>query len=136
MFLGQFDVKFTGSGRVVLPKKIREEIQGTSVILSRGFENCIWGFSEEGFEIEAKKQLEVSSVDEKAREMRRYFFSGSEKVELDNQGRFVIPGNLLKFAAIKIQVVIVGAGDHFEIWDQVGWIAYMKQIEEGYGRLS
>ena len=136
MFLGQYSAKFSGKGRVILPKKLREEIQGIGLILSRGFESCIWGFSIKDFEREAMKQLEVPATEERARYMRRYLFSGSEPVELDNQGRFVIPSALLTFANLKIDVVIIGAGDHFEIWDKRIWERHLKEVEKHFGRLS
>ncbi len=136
MFLGEYQVNFTGNGRVVLPKKIRSEIEGIEIILSRGIDGCIWGFSRSGFETEARKQLEVPATEERARKMRRYLFSASADVELDSQGRFVIPNNLLKYAKIETKVVIIGAGDHFEIWDQMSWETHLKKIEEDYARVS
>lgn len=132
MFLGEYEVKFTGNGRVVLPKKIRSEIKDKDIILSRGFEGCIWGFSKEDFEIQARKQLEIPATEERARVLRRYLFSASADVELDNQGRFVIPSNLLQYANISDRVVVIGAGDHFEIWNKESWEVHLKNIEEGY----
>ena len=136
MFLGEFQTKFTGHGRIVLPKKVRSELEGDKLILSRGFEGCIWGFNEQDFEKEARKQLEISATEEKARMLRRYLFSGSESSELDTQGRFVIPTTLLEYAKLKQEVIIVEAGDHFEIWDNKIWGEELKKIEEEYGRLS
>lgn len=137
MFLGEYHTKFTGIGRVILPKKFREGLLGgIEIILSRGFEGCIWGFSKKEWEKEAGKQLEISITEERARFLRRYFFSASEPVELDNQGRFVIPPALLTYANLKGEVIIIGAGDHFEIWDSKIWGKHLKQIEEAYGGIS
>lgn len=136
MFLGEYHTKFSGQGRVILPKKLRLEVLGGKIILSRGFEGCIWGFSEEGFEKEAGKQLEISATEERARMLRRYLFSGSEPAELDAQGRFIIPSALLTYARVKREVVIVGAGDHFEIWEPKSWQKHIRQVMEEYGRIS
>ncbi len=137
MFLGEYLTKFTGQGRVVLPRKLRDEISGgEKLVLSRGFEGCVWGYSEDGFEKIAQSQLQISATEERARNLRRYLFSGSESVELDTQGRFVIPNTLLKFAKLSETVIIIGAGDHFEIWDKKLWEAHLKKIEEEYGRSS
>lgn len=135
MFLGTYETKFSGHGRVILPKKLREEIESGIIILSRGFERCIWGFSKKGFEKEARKQLEVSVTEEQARFLRRFLFSSSEPVELDHQGRFVISSALLDFASVKEGVVIIGAGDHFEIWDKDLWDNHNKELGRKYGRL-
>jgi MraZ protein len=135
MFLGTYELKFSGQGRVILPKKIRKEINNIGLILSKGFEGCIWGFGIEEFEKEAKKQLEISVTEENARFLQRFLFSGSEPVELDAQGRFVIPSTLLDFARVGEKVVIIGAGDHFEIWDKKMWEEHSLELGRRYGRL-
>lgn len=138
MFLGEYKTNFSGKGRVILPRKFRQELKGKEIILSRGFENCIWGFDLKDFEEEARRQLEISATEERARYLRRYLFSSSESVELDAQGRIIIPSALLDFASVKGEVVLIGAGDHFEIWDFKLWEKHIKVIEEEYkhGRIS
>lgn len=137
MFLGEYQTKFTGKGRIVLPKIMRQQLgKDKVVVLSRGFEGCIWGFSQKGFEEEAKKQLEVSATEERARLLRRYLFSGSVPAELDTQGRFIIPMGLLDYAKVKSEVVVIGAGDHFEIWNSDFWKKHLKEVEKEYGRVS
>ncbi|MCL5783793.1 MAG: division/cell wall cluster transcriptional repressor MraZ [Patescibacteria group bacterium] len=122
MFLGEYHTKFTGHNRIVLPKKFRSELKGKNeIILSRGFEGCIWGFSPEDWEKEANKQMEIPVTEKEARDLRRYLFSAAESVKLDEQGRFIIPGTLLVYANLKDNVVLIGAGDHFEIWNEKSW---------------
>ncbi len=136
MFLGEYTTKFSGSGRVILPKKIRSELKTEVIILSRGFEGCIWGYSKEEFENLAKAQLEVSATEERGRLIRRYLFASSEPAELDSQGRFIIPSALLTYAKLQEIVVIIGAGDHFEIWDKNSWELHLSKLEEEYAGLS
>jgi len=136
MFLGEYKLKFTGKGRVLLPRKMRDEVAGKQIVLSRGFDGCIFGYDLESWEKEAKKQLEVSNTEERARYLRRYMFSASVSVELDSQGRFVIPSALLIFAKLKRDIVIIGAGDHFEVWNHDNWTKQLKKMEGDYARLS
>ena len=136
MFLGEYIAKFSGKGREILPKKMRQEVTGKEVILSRGFEGCIWGFDITAWQKEAKKQLEISATEERARYLRRYLFSASEPVEFDSQGRIVIPSALLTYANLLNEVVIIGAGDHFEIWNKKIWKKHLKEIERDYARIS
>ena len=137
MFLGEYQLKFSGKGRIVLPWKMRENLgEDTEIILSRGFEGCIWGFSKKGFEEESKRQLEISATEERARMLRRYLFSGSVPVELDSQGRFVIPSALLTYAKVMNEVIVIGTGDHFEIWNKKIWEKHIKEVEREYGRVS
>lgn len=131
MFLGEYQAKFSGVRRIILPRKLREQLQGTEkIILSRGLDQCIWGFDLNGWQQQANKQLEASIVDEQARDLRRYLFSAAEEAELDGQGRFIIPAALLRYANIENEVVIIGAGDHFEVWDLQRWKQLINRLEE------
>jgi len=121
MFLGTYQTVFSGLNRVILPKKFRVELTEGKVILTRGLDGCIWGFEKKGWEEQAQKQLAIPLTEKQGRDLRRYIFSEAEVAELDRQGRFVIPTRLLSFAGIKDVVILVGAGDHFEIWDEKKW---------------
>lgn len=135
MFLGEYKISFSGKGRIVLPRKLRKELKGESIILSRGFENCVWGFSPEDFEKEAEKTLGSSATEERARYLRRYLFASSVPVELDSQGRFVIPSALLTYAKLENEIVVIGTGDHFEIWNNDLWKKHLELIEREYAKV-
>ncbi|MDD2823032.1 MAG: division/cell wall cluster transcriptional repressor MraZ [Candidatus Daviesbacteria bacterium] len=129
MFLGEYQTKFSGQGRIVLPKKFRKElINGKEIVLSRGFDGCIWGYSVTGFTKEAERQLAISPTEEGARHLRRYLFSGAEETILDEQGRFIIPKQLIDYANITDEVVLIGTGDHFEIWNPKKWNELINKI--------
>lgn len=117
MFLGNYKLRFSAKFRIILPKKLREQIKGKKIILTKGLDGCIFGFGIKEWEKEAKLQLEAPITEEKGRNLRRHFFSQAEYVELDHQGRMVIQPSLIDFAQIKSEVLLVGAGDHFEIWN-------------------
>lgn len=129
MFLGTYQTTFSGksgrsptSYRVVLPKKMRLALSGDrKLALTRGLDGCIWGFAKKAWEKEVIKQLKIPVTKEKGRILRRLFFSAAQILELDQQGRFVIPSSLLITARIEDEVLIVGAGDHFEIWNPILW---------------
>lgn len=117
MFLGTYQTQFSGLNRLVLPKKFRSQIKNPQIVLTLGLDPCIWGWSIEDFEKQAREQLEIPLTEERGRILRRQFFSEAEICDLDKQGRFVIPLNLAKLIDLKEEVVIIGAGDHFEIWN-------------------
>lgn len=130
LFLGEYGHRLDDRGRVTLPRKIRQELNETEVVLSRGFEACIFGFDRMTWEIEAAKQLVVPVTDGRAREIRRYLFAAAERVEVDKLGRILLPALLKEYAAITDEVVVIGAGDHFEIWDRKMWQAYATKLKE------
>jgi len=130
MFLGEYQPNITEGSRLALPKKIREEIKGRFVVLSRGFEQCVFGYKKEDWEKEAEKYTKEPVSDKKARFLRRYMYSGAEIINLDSQGRLVLSQSLKEYAGIKDSVVVIGAGDHFEIWDFKYWKTYLAQLED------
>ncbi|MFA6453521.1 MAG: division/cell wall cluster transcriptional repressor MraZ [Microgenomates group bacterium] len=129
--MGEYQTKFSGQGRIILPKKFRKELSGfKEIVLSRGFEGCIWGYSVPDFAKEAERQLAISPTEEGARHLRRYLFSGAEETILDEQGRFVIPKALIDYAGLATEVVLIGTGDHFEIWDPQKWSDLISKITQ------
>lgn len=130
MFLGEYQPNLTEGARVALPKKLRDQINGVSVILSRGFEHCIFGYDKEEWLKEAEKQVSLPISDSRVRTLKRYMFSTASDVELDAQGRFVIPQSLKEYAQIEGDVVVIGAGDHFEIWNNENWRKHLEVIEK------
>ncbi len=121
LFLGEYDHALDDRGRITLPAKLRQEVDEREVVLARGFDPCIFGFDKGSWEKEAAKHLEAPVTDEKARNLRRYLFAGAQKVEIDKLGRILLPAQLKEYAKVAREVVIIGAGDHFEIWDQDKW---------------
>jgi len=129
LFLGEYEHSLDDRGRVTLPRKIRQEITGEEVVLARGFEGCIFGFDKTSWEKEAGKHLDTPVTDEKGRQVRRYLFAGAEKVEVDKLGRILLPAQLKAHGSINKEVKVIGAGDHFEIWDTDKWTDYAPQLE-------
>lgn len=128
LFLGEYSHTLDERGRVTLPRKIRQEIEEREVILAKGFDPCIFGFDRGSWEKEAGKHLETPVTDESARKLRRYLFSGAQKAEIDKLGRILLPAQLKEYASINNLVVIVGAGDHFEIWEEEKWKSYAAKV--------
>ena len=128
LFLGEYSHTLDDRGRVTLPKKIRQVLDGVNVIVSRGFDTCIFGYDRTEWEREAEKQMVTPVTEANARSIRRYMFSAAEKVEIDKLGRMVVPAHLKEYSGITDNVIIIGAGDHFEIWDEEHWRVYKKTL--------
>lgn len=127
MFLGTYQPTLIGKGRIALPKKIREELGGGRMVLTIGFDKCIFGFKENDWEEVLKPELSRPLFsDKEGRDLRRKMCSNAIIEELSSQGRFIIPEEMMKFADIKEEITIIGAGDHFEIWSPEKWQEYTK----------
>ncbi len=124
VFFGEFQLSFSSAGRLVLPKKLRELLKGDIFILTKGFDFCLAGFDKEEWLKKAAQLMEVSLLDKDNLEKRRFLFSSTVYLEIDDQGRFVIPKTMLDYAALTNKAVVIGVGDHFEIWSPEKWEKY------------
>lgn len=132
LFLGEYRVTFTGKGRIVIPKKIREAIGKTHTFtLTKGFDRCLSGFRNDEWEKETLKLMSGSALEMQRSEMKRHLFSSANVVEIDDQGRVVIPKNLLDYAGLNREdVTLIGVGTYFEVWNTQEWIEYSRKIEK------
>ena len=112
-----------------MPKKIRTELGTGSLILTRGYENCIFGWQLDQWEKSNQASLERPVTDLEARNIRRYLFSAAEVCMVDKLGRIVVPEQLSKHSGLGPEVVLIGAGDHLEIWDKHAWTDYLSYLE-------
>ncbi len=126
VFFGEYQLSFTSANRLVLPKRIRELLKGNIFILTKGFDFCLAGYDKEDWETRANALFGTSLLDKENLAKQRLLFSSTSYLEIDDQGRFVIPKNLIEYANLKKDVVILGVGDHFEIWSLENWKKYEK----------
>jgi len=133
MFLGTYPVSFSkDKNRLALPAKIRNELSGQAAVLTRGFEGCILGYDKREWEKSVNRELETPITEERGRDIRRYLFSAAAIVKFDRQGRIVIPTMLADYAQLAEKLVVVGAGDHFEIWEESLWKKHLNKINQAW----
>ncbi|PJC28038.1 cell division/cell wall cluster transcriptional repressor MraZ [Candidatus Shapirobacteria bacterium CG_4_9_14_0_2_um_filter_39_11] len=131
MFLGTYCPNLIGKGRIALPKKIREQLVSNKIVLTVGFEKCIFGFDEKDWEEIVKPELSRPFFsDAEGRDLRRKMCMEAMVIKLGAQGRIVIPEAMMEYAGIKDKLTLIGAGDHFEIWENSRWVEYKKKIEK------
>ena len=129
MFLGRFEHSVDTKGRVAVPARFRDRLSG-ELILTRGNDGCLYLFTEDSWEPLAAKLNALPTGDEDARNLRRAVFSSAEPVELDKQGRVIIPDHLRQYAGISSDVSIIGLGEYIEIWDTQSWQKLDGEIAE------
>jgi MraZ protein len=66
---------------------------------------------------------------EELRDFERRIYPSASEVELDAQGRMIIPAKLRVYAKLESAVTVAGVRDHFEIWDRVAWQAYQQRLD-------
>lgn len=130
MFLGEYQPNLIDNSRIALPAKLRDQLTSKEIVLTRGFEKCLFGYEKADWESESLKQVESPITDSRTRKLKRYLYSGASTALLDIQGRFVIPGNLKEYAQLSTELTVIGAGDHFEIWNTDSWKEQLNKISE------
>jgi MraZ protein len=128
LFLGEYQQNFIGT-RLAVPKKIRELVNANTFVLAKGFEKCLFGYATETWEKVAEQELLPSLSDSKARDLKRYLYSGASELTFDGQGRVVIPETLRSYAGLTESTMVIGAGDHFEIWNENNWRSHLTALE-------
>ena len=125
MLIGEYAHSLDAKGRVNFPAKMRDHL-GEHFILTKGLDNCLFVYAtDEWARLEEKiKALPMS----KARTLQRFLFSGAIDIELDKQGRVVIPQNLRDYAGLLKDVMIIGASTRAEIWDKEKWQASCEEL--------
>jgi MraZ protein len=129
IFIGEYQVTFTAPGRVILPKKLRKLVEGNEFVLSQGFDSCLAGYDKKDWERRVTSTAEVSPLEEEQLNKRRFLFASATYIEIDDQGRFVIPKNLLTYAHLTEEITIIGVGDHFEVWNTKMWTGYKSKFK-------
>lgn len=131
VFFGEYTVSITEGGRVVVPKKIRENLKGDVFILTKGFDICLAGYDKEDWLRRTNDLMRVSILEKQDIEKKRFIFSGANEIAIDDQGRFVVPKALLEYLNLSgRELKIIGVGDHFEIWDLKKWQDYLKTLKK------
>lgn len=135
MFLGEFEHNLDEKGRIAIPARFREEL-GELVIITRGFDDCLMGFSRARWEKLAEDLERLSLAQSDARNLRRFLFSSASADEMDRQGRVIIPQNLRQYAGLGEQVVVTGMNTYFEIWSRERWDDIQRGLDQNGGALA
>lgn len=120
MFMGQYNHSIDAKGRVIIPAKFRDKL-GEAFVVTKGLDNCLYGYSQEDWEVFAQKIATLPITNKNTRMFNRFFLSGAAECEFDKQGRVLLPANLREFAGLEKDVVLVGSAGKIEIWSKERW---------------
>ena len=133
MFVGEYTPRLDDKGRLTLPAKIRAALEEDVVVLTKGQENCIAVYPQAEFRRVAA-QLHARGRGEANRIMIRQLASGADEQPVDGQGRISVNTGLRGYARLDRACTVIGAIEHFEIWDAAAWTAYSTATEARYSQ--
>ncbi len=128
MITGEYKNSLDDKGRLLIPSKLRTELEGERLVLTRGVESCLWLFPAEQWKSLADQITQSTSLFQKrARILKRRIIAPAQEVEIDKAGRITIPPTLREYADLSRETVILGLENYVEIWNEA---AYMQDLED------
>jgi MraZ protein len=129
-------------GRIAVPAKFRSLLDTTAVV-TRGLDQSLFLYPKKEWEAIAVKLAALPLSKANSRAFARLMLAGAFDVELDRQGRMMIPDYLRKFGQLSKKVVVAGLYNRIEIWNEQAWLSYKQATEkestaiaEGLGELG
>ena len=129
MFLGQYRHSLDNKGRMIVPARFRESLDGT-IYLTQGFDQNLRVLPEAAFVSIYQRVTEMSSTNPTARQLRRLIFSTAQQVDIDSNGRILIPKYLRDVANLNEEAIVVGVGEALEIWSPEAWETQNQLIQD------
>ena len=131
MFRGINAITIDGKGRLAVPTRYREALgqrgEGAMVITIDTEERCLLLYPQAAWELIEDALQRLPSFHPQARRIQRLLIGHATDVELDTNGRILIPQLLRDHAALEKSVVMIGQGNKFEVWSETLWQAKRQQ---------
>jgi MraZ protein len=135
MLIGSFKNNIGDKNRVAFPIKFKNEL-GSSLIVTKGYENCLIIVDKSKFSGLMNSIKDVPFVNSGLRDTKRFLIGSAQEIELDKQGRFVIPQDLKKYASLGNECVFIGLVDWIELWDKSIWDKKEESINSKSSEIS
>lgn len=130
MFRGATSLNLDAKGRLAVPTKHREAMQEASagnLVLTAHPHRCLLLYPQPAWEPIQAKIMALSSFDKQSSALQRLLVGFVEDISLDSAGRILVSPELREFAGLDKEVMLVGQGSHFELWDKEAWRAQLLQ---------
>jgi len=129
VFTGEYRHTVDDKGRLAVPVRFRAELAQGAVV-SKWIDGCLALFPRAAWDELAEKTAALPVTDQGARTFQRFLFGTAFDIELDRQGRLVVPAVLRTFAGLESEVVVVGSRNHLEFWSPASWQQYSAQMDQ------
>lgn len=129
MFIGEYSHSVDEKKRLAVPSKFRAELK-SKVVVTRGLDSCLFVYTMKAWEELAGKLGALPVGESGTRSFTRLMLAGAVDVDVDKQGRILIPDYLKSYAGLTRNVVIAGLYNRLEIWDEKKWNEYKKKAEK------
>lgn len=129
MLIGEYQSKLGEKNRVALPSKLRSDL-GQKIIVTRGYENCLVIVRPDQFEDLLKHINDREFTLSEVRDTSRFLIGGAIEIDLDAQGRMVLPKSLIDYANLQNDLTFIGLVRWVEIWSTDSWSERLDFLKE------
>ena len=139
MFRGINAINLDGKGRLAVPTRYRDALgaqEGAALVVTIDTEEtCLLLYPAQQWQIIEDNLQRLPSFNAAARRIQRLLIGHATDVELDAQGRLLLPPLLRDYAQLDKRVVMIGQGNKFEVWDEGLWQSRREQwlVDEASG---
>jgi len=135
VLMGEYMHSIDAKGRVILPADFRAEL-GDTFIVTKGLDGCLFIYAQSEWDQLSEKLRQLPLAKTEARAFVRFFFAGARQVELDKQGRFLVPATLRQHASLQKDVVLIGVSSRIEVWSKEAWLKYNEDINPAVSAIA
>ncbi len=131
MFQGATELSLDAKGRLSVPTEHRDvlavQAEGRLVITAHPH-RCLLMYPRPAWEPIRTQIMGYSSLERQTSMVQRLLVGFAKDVEMDGSGRVLVAPELRRYAALEKQVMLVGQGSHFELWNREAWEQQIEQI--------
>ena len=123
-FRGINNVALDAKGRMAMPARYRERLMESvdgRLVVTVDRDRCLLVYPLPEWEIIEEKLIALPSLDKQSRQLQRLYIGYATELEMDAQGRILLPAMLRDYAGLGKKVVLIGQGKKLEIWDEATW---------------
>ncbi len=135
MFIGEYTISMDEKGRIAVPAKFRSLLKQEAVI-TRGLDQSLFIYPKSEWEVIAAKLASLPLSQANSRAFARLMLAGAWDIEIDGQGRVIVPEYLRKFANLTKKVVAAGLYNRIELWDEEAWTNYKANTEKESNQIA
>ena len=133
---GEFHLKVDGKGRVTLPAKFRKVLSKDLVVTLEPTDECVYAFEAPDFNQWVERLMDGAFPERRENDRvqertHRKLKSRADSVEVDSAGRIMLSADTRAKCGIAKDIVLVGNGKRFEIWDAERYEAMMDDVDLG-----
>jgi len=124
LFRGGSTVNLDAKGRLALPTRYRAELHDRCegrVVVTVHDDRCLMMYPQPDWDEIERKLIRLPNQNKRTRTLQRMVLGHATELELDRNGRLLLPPRLREFASLGKRVVLVGLGNKFEIWNEEAW---------------